>query len=126
GAQGPAGPAGPAGATGPQGPAGPQGPPGTTDHGMLTGLGDDDHPQYVMTGEVDSVTTVMLVDDTVTVDKIKDGAISTAKLENGAVTDDKVTSVSAAKVTPQGAGSGLDADTVDGVHASDLEESAEI
>jgi hypothetical protein len=34
------------GPTGPQGPEGPQGPPGTTDHGLLTGLADDDHPQY--------------------------------------------------------------------------------
>ncbi len=51
GATGATGPQGPAGATGPQGPAGatgPQGPAGSgvTDHGALTGLGDDDHPQY--------------------------------------------------------------------------------
>ena len=35
---------------GPQGPPGPEGPPGTgggsSDHGALTGLLDDDHPQY--------------------------------------------------------------------------------
>lgn len=56
---GPPGPTGPAGdttavpgATGPtgppggQGPTGPTGVAGTTDHGLLTGLGDDDHAQY--------------------------------------------------------------------------------
>jgi hypothetical protein len=42
GATGATGPQGPAGPTGPQGPAG----TGVTDHGALTGLGDDDHPQY--------------------------------------------------------------------------------
>lgn len=39
------------GLTGPEGPEGPQGDPGpagATDHGALTGLGDDDHPQYVL------------------------------------------------------------------------------
>jgi collagen triple helix repeat protein len=53
GSQGPQGPKGDTGAAstvpgpqGPQGPAGATGPPGTTDHGMQTGLADDDHPQY--------------------------------------------------------------------------------
>ena len=36
---------GPAGPSGPAGPAGPAG-TGGGDHGALTGLGDDDHPQY--------------------------------------------------------------------------------
>lgn len=45
---GPAGPAGAAGPAGPAGPEGPTGPPGgVTDHGALTGLGDDDHLQYL-------------------------------------------------------------------------------
>lgn len=35
------------GLPGPPGADGDPGPPGTTDHGALTGLGDDDHPQYV-------------------------------------------------------------------------------
>ena len=47
---GPTGPTGPAGAdstvAGPTGPTGPAGADGATDHGALTGLGDDDHPQY--------------------------------------------------------------------------------
>jgi hypothetical protein len=43
GATGPAGSAGGAGATGPTGPTGGA---GTTDHGTLTGLTDDDHSQY--------------------------------------------------------------------------------
>lgn len=49
GATGPAGPKGDTGDTGPQGPIGPTGPAGesgTTDHGLLIGLADDDHAQY--------------------------------------------------------------------------------
>lgn len=38
--------AGPRGDTGNQGEQGETGPPGTTNHGELSGLGDDDHPQY--------------------------------------------------------------------------------
>lgn len=51
--QGPTGPTGATGATGaasttvgPTGPTGPTGSAGTTDHGLLTGLADDDHTQY--------------------------------------------------------------------------------
>lgn len=40
------------GPQGPEGPAGPAGTPGPTDHGALTGLADDDHPQYVLHTEV--------------------------------------------------------------------------
>lgn len=43
---GPPGPQGPAGTDGATGPQGPEGPPGTTDHGALSGLTDDDHTQY--------------------------------------------------------------------------------
>lgn len=32
---------------------GPAGPPGTTDHGALIGLSDDDHPQYLTTARGD-------------------------------------------------------------------------
>lgn len=47
GAQGPAGPQGAAGAKGEKGDKGDSGAAGTTDHGQLTGLQDDDHPQYM-------------------------------------------------------------------------------
>lgn len=100
GATGPAGPAGPTGATGPQGPSGP------TDHGALSGLLDDDHPQYVMNGEANAITTAMIADN--------------------AVANAKIASVDPAKISPQGASSGLDADTLDGAEAAALEESAEI
>lgn len=36
------------GDTGPAGPSGPQGTAGPSDHGVLTGLGDDDHTQYLL------------------------------------------------------------------------------
>lgn len=44
GPQGIQGPQGPQGIQGPQGPAGSGG--GSSDHGALTGLADDDHPHY--------------------------------------------------------------------------------
>lgn len=109
GVQGPVGPVGQAGPPGPAGPQGEQGPPGTggiTDHGGLTGLGDDDHPQYVMHDEPDSVSTIMVIDDS--------------------ITDEKITAVSPAKIMPQGTGSGLDADTVDGLHANEIAASSTV
>lgn len=106
GAVGPPGPTGAQGPTGATGPQGPAGPPGATDHGALTGLSDDDHPQYVMGGETNSVSTAMIADS--------------------AVTNAKIASVDPGKISPQGAGSGLDADTIDGAEAAALEESAEI
>ncbi len=86
---------------------GPQGPPGepgknatVVDHGALGGLTDDDHPQYVREGEPGSVSAGMLLPN--------------------AVRSVHVQSVRPDKVSPQGTGSGLDADTVDGLHATDL------
>jgi hypothetical protein len=47
---------GPISATGPTGATGPAGPPGgITDHGLLTGLGDDDHPQYLTNARGDAL-----------------------------------------------------------------------
>lgn len=104
GAVGPQGPAGDQGDPGPQGPKGDiglqgmkgdtgdtgiqgiqgiQGVPGTpgpTDHGALTGLGDDDHPQYVAHDEVDSLTTQMVVN----------AAITLAKIDASGAANDKV------------------------------------
>ncbi|MCG3127539.1 MAG: hypothetical protein CHACPFDD_02401 [Phycisphaerae bacterium] len=91
GSQGSPGSQGPTGASGPQGIPGS---PGTTDHSQLVNLDHDDHPLYIMTDEADTITTVMLVD--------------------GSVTDAKIASVSPSKITPQGTGSGLDADTIGG------------
>lgn len=44
------GPGSPGGAPGAPGPPGAPGTPGVTDHGALTGLEDDDHPQYAKDG----------------------------------------------------------------------------
>jgi hypothetical protein len=49
GPKGDTGDTGPAGPEGPQGPKGEDGTSGVTDHGLLTGLEDDDHPQYAFT-----------------------------------------------------------------------------
>lgn len=100
GVQGPAGNTGPQGDPGAQGPQGDPGPAGTTHHGDLTGLDADDHPQYVKHGQVDSVSTTMITD--------------------GHVTNVKISGVAPAKITPQGAGSGLNADLVDGKDSSQL------
>lgn len=45
--EGPTGPTGPIGDTGSEGPTGPTG-PAATDHGVLNGLEDDDHLQYIL------------------------------------------------------------------------------
>lgn len=49
----------PQGVQGLPGPVGPQGPPGSgggvTDHGALTGLSDDDHPQYLTQARADAL-----------------------------------------------------------------------
>lgn len=59
------GPQGAQGVPGVQGEPGPPGPPGTTDHSALTGLGNNDHPQYVllsdMLGWAANVVTVIPV-----------------------------------------------------------------
>jgi len=41
-----------------------------TAHGDLTGLDADDHPQYVLNGEVNAVTTPMILNEAVTLPKI--------------------------------------------------------
>ncbi len=54
---------------------------------------------------------------TVNTNDIADGAVTTTKIANGAVTDAKISGpISAAKISS----TGLNADTVDGMHASDL------
>ncbi len=85
------------------GPPGPQGPPGpgVTSHNQLGGLLGDDHPQYVRHNEIASVTGPMLANDSV------DGRV--------------LAFVPPAKVVPQGAGSGLDADRLDGRDALDFQ-----
>ncbi|MGE3181246.1 MAG: tail fiber protein [Phycisphaerae bacterium] len=161
GPQGPPGTAGPSGPQGDQGPAGaqgipgPQGPPGDpapSVHGLLSGLDADDHPQYVLEGESNVVSTSMLLDGAVTNAKISDVApnkvmpqgsgsglnadmvdgldaatfvqagaadsITTAMISDLAVTDGKIVGIVPSKIAPQGAGSGLDADTIDGQHAA--------
>jgi hypothetical protein len=83
------------------------------------------------------ISTNMLANDAVTEAKIADGAVNTAQLADGAVTAAKIgngevgtdqiadASVTAAKLV-DGSGSGVDADTVDGLHASDIVVSAAV
>lgn len=79
---------------------------GVSDHGLLAGLEDDDHPQYVRHNEASVITQSMLA--------------------SGSVTNVKVVSIDPNKVSPQGAGSGLDADTLDGLHASEIASSDDV
>lgn len=57
--QGPAGPQGIQGIPGPVGPVGPAGDPAPSDHGLLTGLGDDDHPQYLTEARGDARYSIL-------------------------------------------------------------------
>lgn len=63
------------------------------------------------------VKTGHIQDGAVTAPKIADGAVTTNKITDGAVTDAKITGpISGTKISS----TGLDADTVDGKHASDF------
>ena len=64
-----------------------------------------------------SITTNKVVDGAITTPKIVDGAMSTSKIADGAVTDAKISgTISASKISS----TGLNADTIDGHHASDF------
>lgn len=68
-----------------------------------------------------AITTVTLADAVITSSKIADGAITSAKIADGTITgaDIAPATISASRIIG-GSGSGLDADTVDGKHASDF------
>lgn len=64
-----------------------------------------------------AVTTTKISDSAVTTGKIADSAVTNGKISDGAVTDAKITGpISASKISS----AGLNADTVDGMHAVDL------
>lgn len=64
-----------------------------------------------------AVTTQKIADGAVTSSKITDGAVTGQKLSDASVTDAKIAGpISASKISS----TGLNADTVDGMHASDL------
>jgi hypothetical protein len=68
-----------------------------------------------------SVTEGKIASGSVTEGKIANGAVTEGKIADGAVTEGKIAdgAVTAAKLA-DGPGSGVDADTVDGIHAADL------
>lgn len=71
----------------------------------------------VKTGHIqnDAVTTGKIVNGAVTTDKITDGSVTTGKVADGSVTDAKISGpISGSKISS----TGLNADTVDGQHAS--------
>jgi len=72
-----------------------------------------------------AVTGTKLAGKSVTSEHLVNGAVTTYRLANGAVTADKIAdnAVTAAKISG-GAGSGLDADLLDGQHASDIIDAA--
>lgn len=76
-----------------------------------------------------AITAAKIATAAVGTAQIADTAVTNAKLASGAVTDAKVTDVASGKITgtfapstisPQGSGSGLDADTVDGYEGASL------
>lgn len=63
---------------------------GSDDHGSLDGLDDDDHPQYMMQDEADSITGEMIVDGVVTALELATGSVTSDKIAGNAVTLDKI------------------------------------
>jgi hypothetical protein len=91
-------------------------------------IGDDRWLQVFVDGEELSPRQKLTsVPYAMQADSVADGAITGEKIADDAVTGDKISdnSINALDIN-DGPGSGLDADTVDGSHAADLEESAEI
>lgn len=85
--------------------------------GAVTSGKIDDHTIARDDMGIDAVGGDVIAAGTVTSLHIKDGTIASADIEDGAVTDAKITGpISASKVSS----TGLDADTVDGMHSSDL------
>ncbi len=80
---------------------------GGFDHGLLTGLGDDDHPQYFNAARGDARYA-------------KRGAIVDADISGSAAIAPTKIKGTAWTSLNDGPGSGLDADTLDGLHASQL------
>ena len=78
GPSGPSGPTGPTGATGPTGPTGPDG--GVTAHSQLTGLSANDHLQYLLRNEANSVSAGMLAT----------GAVGLPKIDSSGASDGQV------------------------------------
>ncbi|MFA6449308.1 MAG: hypothetical protein WCX65_07575 [bacterium] len=99
---------------------------GSVDHGGLTGLGDDDHPQYVkdsgdtLTGPINSQAVIPTTTNTyglgdathiwsslnIAAGGYSDGSVTSADLQDGAAL--------AEIANNDGTGSGLDADLLDG------------
>lgn len=91
---------------------------GVWDHGTALGLSDDDHPQYLKKAG-DTITGNITVSSEVTID-------GRDLSEDGDILDDIDTSE---KILDKikaidGSGSGLDADSVDGLHKADIEDLA--
>lgn len=89
---------------------------GVTDHGALTGLGDDDHLQYLTNGRGDAryytkaqIDTSLSAKANTTDSRFSDqrvptdGSVTTAKLVNGSVTEAKLDSAAQAKLNSVGA-----------------------
>ena len=80
---------------------------------------DHDHDaRYVNEGQPNSITSAMIWDGAVTVWDLRDKAVTTPKLDDGAVTAAKIAdgATLAEILDDDGAGSGLDADLLDGHH----------
>lgn len=94
---------------------------GTLDHGLaLTGLGDDDHTQYLLANGTRTLTDNLAVTVLKTIDG-RDLSVDGTKLdgiESGATADQTAAEILAALITVDGTASGLDADLLDGSHAS--------
>jgi|GEM_PF-798525 len=102
---------------------------GVTDHGALSGLGDDDHPQYVHTTTARTISAVHTFDPAAAGAPFTLGANAAGQLVTGLNSDllDGYTTGAAAGNIPVNNGAlntNLNSDLLDGLHASAFSPSA--
>lgn len=109
-------------------------------NGMSSGdfseIGHDHDAEYVNEGQANSITSTMIVDSNVTADDLAENSVGASEIAANAVGSSEIQDGSVAAIdlnsnavlqnilANDGAGSGLDADLLDGLHASSFANSS--
>lgn len=92
-----------------------------SDHGLLIGLTDDDHSQYLLADGSRTLSGNLTVTGTVDGRDVAADGTKLDGIESGATADQTASEILTAIKTVDGPDSGLDADTLDGNQAADFE-----